>query len=387
MEVGGAIFLIVALVFYAIIASSQGDGKIEGSASTVDNLPNDALLSGSALWQIIIFRKSGNVHDVRELYGEADDAIAKAISSCRRAGIYSLIVTDNEPAKLEFYSSNQEGRGKAIGGFRITAISEISFAAAISTDHNGKSAEAKSQRLSEQADTAQETQIISDQDEFGFPAQDAWEGSVYELGGRPLRCDVKLGFSYTDSNGALTNRQIRTKAFVPWLDNDHLVLGFCNYRKANRSFVTSRMDDVFDLETGECIDDIDRYLTEIYEKSDYKKIDEFIDERMSVVECLLYLAKLDGNLTTAQKSLIISYIAETSGVAMVTDSVASKLIKDFAEDLTPQEFRKLLSQIRREQPENLAALRDLGPKVVGARRNGAGGGQAALTIIFDKKAG
>ena len=147
------------------------------------------------------------------------------------------------------------------------------------------------------------------------------------------------------------------------------------------------MDDVFDLETGECIDDIDRYLTEIYEKSDYKKIDEFIDEHMSVVECLLYLAKLDGNLTTAQKSLIISYIAETSVVAMVTDLVANKLIKDFAEDLTPQEFRKLLSQIRREQPENLAALRDLGPKVVGARRNGAGGGQAALTIIFDKKAG
>lgn len=339
MEVGGAIFLIVALIFYAIIASSQGDGKIEGSASTVDNLPNDAQLSGSALWQIIIFRKSGNVHDVRELFGKADDAIAKAISSCRRAGIYSLIITDNEPAKLEFYSSNQEGRGKAIGGFRITAISEISFAAAISTDDDGKSAETKSQQLSEQADTAQETPIISDQDEFGFPAQDAWEGSVYELGGRPLRCDVKLGFSYTDSNGALTNRQIRTKAFVPWLDNDHLVLGFCNYRKTNRSFVTSRMDDVFDLETGECIDDIDRYLTEIYEKSDYKKIDEFIDEHMSVVECLLYLAKLDGNLTTAQKSLIISYIAETSGVAMVTDLVANKLIKDFAEDLTPQEFR------------------------------------------------
>lgn len=84
--------------------------------------------------------------------------------------------------------------------------------------------------------------------------------------------------------------------------------------------------------------------------------------------------------------MIITYIAESSGVAMVTDSVADKLIKDFAEDLTPQEFRKLLSQMRRQQPDNLAALRDLGPKIVGARRSGAAGGQAALGTIFDKKA-
>lgn len=386
MELGGAIFLVVALIFYAIIVSSQGDGEIKGSASTIDNLPNEAKLSGSALWQLIIFRKSGNIHDVREVYGEAQDAIAKAISSCRRSGIYSLIVTDNEPAKLEFYSSNQDGRGKAIGGFRITAISEISFTPEISDADDGSSPSAKVDPANERIDAIGRFEEISGKDEFGFPAQDAWEGSVYELGRRPFRCDVKLGFSYTDSNGSVTNRQIRTKAFVPWLDNDHLVLGFCNYRKANRSFATSRMEDVVDLETGECLDDIDRYLTEIYENSDYKKIDEFIDERMSVVECLLYLAKLDGNITKIQKSMIITYIAESSGVAMVTDSVADKLIKDFAEDLTPQEFRKLLSQMRRQQPDNLAALRDLGPKIVGARRSGAAGGQAALGTIFDKKA-
>lgn len=381
MEIGGAILLIVALILFAVLSGSQGDGEIKGSASTVENLHNEAQLSGSALWQIIIFRKSGNVHDVREVYGEARDAIAKAISSCQRAGIYSLIVTDNEPGKLEFYSSNQDGRGKAIGGFRITAIGEISPATAISIDDNDTLPSARMQHVSEQKDTPQEAQEMSDKDEFGFPAQDAWEGSVYELGGRPFRCDVKLGFSYTDSNGAITSRQIRSKAFVPWLDNDHLVLGFCNYRKANRSFATSRMEDVVDLETGECIDDIDRYLTETYVNSDYKKVDDFIDSRMSVVECLLYLAKLDGNLTKTQKSLIIGYIAEASGVAMVTDSVASKLIKDFAEDLTPQQFRKMLSQMRREHPENLAVLRELGQHVVGARRGNAAGGQAALALI------
>lgn len=386
MEIGGALFLILALIFFAVFASSQDDGEIKGCESTVEMLASDAQLTGSALWQIIIFRKSGNLHDVREVYGEAQDAIAKAISSCRRAGIYSLIVTDNEPAKLEFYSNNQDGRGKAIGGFRITATSEISFAPAISIDVDGNSPSARVQQFSEQADAVLETLPINEKDEFGFPSQDAWEGSVYELGERPFRCDVKLGFRYTDSNGAVTNRQIRAKAFVPWLDNDYLVLGFCNYRKANRSFATSRMQDVVDLETGECIDEVDRYLTQIYENSDYKKIDKFINEHISVVACLLYLAKLDGNLTKTQKSLIISYIAETSGAAMVTDLVANKLIKDFSEDLTSQEFRKLLSQIRREQPDNLTKLRELGPKVVYARRSDAEIGRAAMDTIIDKKA-
>ena len=37
------------------------------------------------------------------------------------------------------------------------------------------------------------------------------------------------------------------------------------------------MQDVVDLDTGECVVDVDRYLTDFYEASDYKKIDDFID--------------------------------------------------------------------------------------------------------------
>jgi hypothetical protein len=69
----------------------------------------------------------------------------------------------------------------------------------------------------------------------------------------------------------------------------------------------------------------------------------------------------------------------------VTDAVASSLIKDFADDLTPQQFRKLLIQMQKEQPESLTDLRDLGGKVVGARRGDAAGGQAALAAILGVK--
>ena len=126
------------------------------------------------------------------------------------------------------------------------------------------------------------------------------------------------------------------------------------------------MQDVIDLETGECLDDVDRFLTETYEASDYKKIDDFIDERMNVVECLLYLARLDGNLAKAQKTIIYDYVKQASGAAFVTDAIIQNLIKDFADDLSPQRFRKLLTQMRREQPESFAELCELGERVVSA---------------------
>ena len=471
MEIGAVIFMIVALICYAIIANSQGDGEIKGAPSNIDNLLNEAQLAGASLWTITIFRKSGYLHDVREFRGDGNAAIAKALTSCRKSGIYNIIITKNEPAILEFYSTNQDGRGKAIGGFRISTeqgievpnLSEATQTAAndldvlrdevqrnlakllldsIKPNMNEKQAEilgslpedklievmvsqmegverlsgqpykfviplnytckdgiryddvpltisvgdnAPSDALTNFVPTNQTEQPSSSIDSFGFPERDAWEGSGYELGGHQFRCDVKLGFRYTDSNGAITNRQIHTKAFVQWNDDDHLVLGFCNYRKANRSFVTSRMEGVVDLETGECIDDIDHYLTETYAASDYKKVDEFINCHMSVVDCLLYLAKLDGNITPSQRSLVVGYIQEMCGVAMVTDLVAKKLIKDFADDLTPQKFRKLISQMRKEQPQNIATLLQLGRDVVDLRRGSTAGGQAALASILNEK--
>lgn len=533
----------------AVIMAFAGDGSIKGTASNIEVLPAQSKLTGFHFWQITVLRKSGYIHDVREFRGDAQGAIKNALSTFKRAGIFSIVVTENTDRQLEFYSANRAGRGKSVGGIRINCqnpVVPLPVAAQRSTtpqtkpdyaelvragkearpaieeasrrraeelrsslplrapepeiqaakpDYAGmvragkkarhaleqasrrraeerrspigndkgrisetertrvqrKLAEALLECIKPNLDQAHLTilESIPDQEilalmanqitdeanatgiyKFVFPADytdgegvrhkelrltvthdrepqttpaiptpvpialqkptdapqfpehDAWEGSVYELGGRPFRCDLKLGFRYTDSNGATTYRQIRAKAFVPWIDQDHLVLGFCSYRKANRSFVTSRMEEVVDLETGECIDDVDNYFVETYAGSDYKKVDDFIDCRMPVVDCLLYLARLDGNLTKAQKALINGYIADQSGVAIVTDAVANSIINDFADDLTPKQFRKLVNQMQKDQPDNLADLRDLGVRVVGARVGNTAGGTAALAAIL-----
>lgn len=124
MSTGGIIFLMVLMIACGVALSLYTPKGIEGTASTIDELPAQATLLGSTLWEITIFRKSGYLHDVREVKGNAAEALAKAITSCRKSGIFSVIITQNEPNLLEFYSANQNGRGKAIGGFRIAPASE-----------------------------------------------------------------------------------------------------------------------------------------------------------------------------------------------------------------------------------------------------------------------
>lgn len=476
MDTAGIFFFIIVFITFIVFYAMRGDDSIKGVGSTIDDLPVHVQLVGTAAWQITIIRKSGYLHDVRELVGTAEQAVSKALTSCRKSGIYNIIITKNEPALLEFYSTNQNGRGKAIGGFRIsteqgveaqnlsettqTAINDLnvqleearrtlakSLLDSIKPDMNAKQAEilgalpeeeiiefmvtqmedveqlsgkpfnfvipvnytckdgvkyddlrlvisvgdnAPTDALTDSYLNNHNEQPSSSSGAFGFPEQDAWDKSVDELGGKPFRCDLKLGFSYVSSGvgGVVTSRQIRTKAFVaypalPGHDIDFLVLGFCNLRKANRRFLTSRMEGVIDLDTGKHIYDINHYLTETYAASDYKKVDDFIDSRMSVVECLLYLAKLDGKITQTQKSFVIGYVTGTCGVAIVTDVVANKLIKDFADDLSPKQFHKLIIQMRNEQPEIRRELLDLGPKIVGARRGAIANGQAALGSILD----
>jgi hypothetical protein len=478
MDAAGIFFFIIIIIAFIAFYSMRGDDIIKGTDSTIDDLPMQVQLAGTAVWQITIIRKSGYLHDVRELVGTAEQAVSKALTSCRKSGIYNIIITKNEPATLEFYSANQEGGGKAIGGFRISAVQSVeapnlsettqtavndlnvqleearrtlaqSLLDSIKPNMSAKQAEilgalpedeiiefmvaqmegveqlsgkpfhfvipvnytckdgvryddvpltisigdnAPTDALTNSYPTNQTEQESSSSGSFGFPEQDAWDESVDELGGSPFRCDVKLGFSYVTSGagGVVTTRQIRTKAFVaypalPEHDIDFLVLGFCNLRKENRSFLTSRMEGVTELDTGRHIYDINHYLTEAYATSDYKKVDEFIDTRMSVVECLLHLAKLDGDIKQTQKSLVIDYITETCGVAIVTDLVADKLIKDFADDLTPKQFQKLLNQMRSEQPENIAALCKLAQKIVSTRQNNTPSAQSALALILNER--
>lgn len=72
MEIGIVIVMLVALIAYGIIAASQGDGEITGVASTIDELPTQINLMGASHWQITILRKSGYLHDVREIFGDAN---------------------------------------------------------------------------------------------------------------------------------------------------------------------------------------------------------------------------------------------------------------------------------------------------------------------------
>jgi hypothetical protein len=121
MDLIGFFFLLVVLIIGGIVIAISNEGsKIEGPDLLVSELQERAILSGHGVWDVTIYRRSGNVHDERVVEGSAVDALNSALSTCKRAQIGEVILNQNEEAQMEFWTSNLDvGRGKSVGGFKI----------------------------------------------------------------------------------------------------------------------------------------------------------------------------------------------------------------------------------------------------------------------------
>lgn len=76
MDAGSIIGLVVVLIACVAFALLYEEPTIKGTVSTIDELPTQTLLMGSTLWQITILRKSGYLHDVREVLASQGVAAA-----------------------------------------------------------------------------------------------------------------------------------------------------------------------------------------------------------------------------------------------------------------------------------------------------------------------
>ena len=370
-----------ALAVGLLIALLQSN-KLEGAPCTVDSLPHEARISGTSLWLITAIRKSGYMHDQQEVNGSARLAIDKVLSRCRRAGIYSILITKNEAAKLEFFSSNQGGRGKSIGGFRIEATADI----VLDATNNVSDFSALSQELQDSAQKIDQrlSQLIAELDKshhavtytegtspvmqeeaVGLDDQhsDPWDvPSTFFQG--PYKCEADLSFSYRDRRGVVTRRSVKVSEFFV-SDVDVMVGGLCSLRHGNRYFRESGMSEIVDSRTTVTVVNLREHLQNLYQNSDQFIVDEFIRKDISYVSCLRYLASLDGNITRKQNLFISRFVKQkASGKSELSDESVKKLISKFAEELSPSGFRSLVKLLSANDPKGFKQLMDLANEVV-----------------------
>lgn len=76
---------------------------------------------------------------------------------------------------------------------------------------------------------------------------------------------ARVRFDYVDADGVSTKRTVSIKRF------DHrkktgLITGFCHHRQAGRSFRYDRIENAIDADSGEVLDDLQKYLIALKNK-------------------------------------------------------------------------------------------------------------------------
>lgn len=147
--------------------------------------------------------------------------------------------------------------------------------------------------------------------------KDAWEESdleygqygehvVFERSGPgSAESNTILEIEYVDRNGVKSERRIRVRrvSFNSDISNAG-IYAYCYVRLAGRTFIASRISRCVDVRTGEVIANIPAFLMSEYEHSRYGRIEALRESHSDEIAALVYVSKIDGRSTKAEKEAI-----------------------------------------------------------------------------------
>lgn len=142
-------------------------------------------------------------------------------------------------------------------------------------------------------------------------AKEAWEGWYphHEFGDLPL--DILAEIKYIDSKGNFSQRKIKTKKFLIQKDNnlnESYLLAYCYEKNSMRNFVISRIQELIDLNNGEIINDISKYLQYKYDNSSHGITKNIIEKLKSELIIFLFVAKADSRISKNERTCILNFI-------------------------------------------------------------------------------
>lgn len=194
---------------------------------------------------------------------------------------------------------------------------------------------------------------------------DAFEGFFYDVADRRSTSRV-VSFTYSDSAGRVTERVVELKAFES--DNPSgMVVGRCRLRNAMRTFRFDRMENVVDADTGEVIDDLRWELNQEWLASPAPVLDALYAEHRDLLRIMLYAAKADGSMRSAELAVIAIHCAELTGDSRITPAMVRELLLS-VELPSISSFSRIYNKLRREQPELAERAARVCREIVGTQK-------------------
>ena len=204
--------------------------------------------------------------------------------------------------------------------------------------------------------------------------KDAWEESDLEYGqygehvvferAESTESSTILGIEYTDRNGVHSARQIRVRrvSFKNDLSNAG-IFAFCYARKAGRTFISSRFSRCVNVETGEIVANIPAFLLCEYKRTKYGQIDALREAHGDEISALVYVSKIDGRSTKAEKAVIASYLQNAFAcIGLSHDDIVDELRYEDALSLT--QFQRCVGRLSRQANLNRDTFKDTVKSIV-----------------------
>ena len=155
---------------------------------------------------------------------------------------------------------------------------------------------------------------------------DSWEGGFWDASD-PKRLSAHIEIDYKDGDGALTTRSVRVREFDNQLYSG-IIMGHCELRNATRTFRFDRIKKCVDIETGEIVTDIRKYLNDLYDKSPERSIDIIAIDYIDVLKVIYFVAKADGRYRKAEKEVISGYVRKLVRDDRITPEMIDGLLKE-----------------------------------------------------------
>jgi hypothetical protein len=187
--------------------------------------------------------------------------------------------------------------------------------------------------------------------------------------GDDKKLSLELEIDYTDAKGTETTRQIKLKRFRFSQDKkEGLLYGYCYLRGGGRDFSVSRIQRCVNVETGEIIVDIIKYLEEQYEFSSGGQLEKMWNDFTDEMNVLVYVGKLDGMLRKKEKEIIASY-------ALSRNETFRLSIEEIIEDMTnitslsKTQFARALGRLSTKMEQERKDLIDYAERILNTKKN------------------
>jgi len=180
------------------------------------------------------------------------------------------------------------------------------------------------------------------QESIKIPEKDNQETDFVTVVDKEIPVNLLCFLHYKDVNGQESKRRILIKKIVPW-NKDNAILAYCYERNAHRTFLVSRIITLCDLETGEVIENPQKYFSDRFYSSPLGIFTDVIKIHETEILVLCFIARVDGRMVKSERKIISDYINSKSE-SFIDENVLDLEIKNIYCEL--KDFNKHIKKLK-----------------------------------------